>query len=377
MGTKFILGQEDGTAAGGNARGEAAVDLQTSRSSAAAVAIGNFSSLVGGSGNQAFGAYSISGGQLNSAVGSHSVCFGNTNSAGGQSTAVFGQSNSASTNFSTVLGGQSNTASTNTHATVVGGQTNTASGLMSVVIGGQGNTASGERSIAGGYLGISSGLRSIALGDGSNATGTRAIAIGANNTTNSNLATAIGGQFNRAYADFSVVLGGYQSQAYLLNQLVSNSNSGTFDWSDNQLSQLSAYRYPTLTTGGTAILSLDGTGVTNLIIPRNNNRVWKVKVEYVGTITTITGTATGLTVGDSVYGEENFGFKRLAGTSTMGPIMNETQSSDNAIMDTCSLAVTAGASQEMALTFTGPTFAGGGSVTMRVVAKVALVEIAF
>ena len=57
--------------------------------------------------------------------------------------------------------------------------------------------------------------------------------------------------------------------------------------------------------------------------------------------------------------------------------MNETQSSDNAIMDTCELVVTAGASQEMALTFTGPTFAGGGSVTMRVVAKVALVEVAF
>jgi len=105
--------------------------------------------------------------------------------------------------------------------------------------------------------------------------------------------------------------------------------------------------------------------------------MWKVKVEYVGTITTITGTATGLIVGDTVYGEENFGFKKLAGTSTMGPIMNETQSSDNAIMDTCALVVTAGASQEMALTFTGPTFAGGGSVTMRVVAKVALVEVAF
>ena len=127
-------------------------------------------------------------------------------------------------------------------------------------------------------------------------------------------------------------------------------------------------------------MSLDGTGVTNLIIPAGDNtakRMWKVKVEYVGTITTITGTATGLIVGDTVYGEENFGFKKVGVTLTMGPIMNETQSSDNAIMDTCELVVTAGASQEMALTFTGPTFAGGGSVTMRVVAKVALVEVAF
>ena len=46
-------------------------------------------------------------------------------------------------------------------------------------------------------------------------------------------------------------------------------------------------------------------------------------------------------------------------------------------MDTCSLAYSAGASQELAMTFTGPTFAGGGSVTMRVVAKVQLVEVAY
>ena len=36
---------------------------------------------------------------------------------------------------------------------------------------------------------------------------------------------------------------------------------------------------------------------------------------------------------------------------------------------------TAGGSQQMALTFTGPTFLGGGSVTMRVVAKVEITQV--
>ena len=43
----------------------------------------------------------------------------------------------------------------------------------------------------------------------------------------------------------------------------------------------------------------------------------------------------------------------------------------------CAINYTAGASQEMALTFTGPTFLGGGSVTMRVVARIELAEVAF
>ena len=43
----------------------------------------------------------------------------------------------------------------------------------------------------------------------------------------------------------------------------------------------------------------------------------------------------------------------------------------------CAIAYTAGASQEMALTFTGPTFVGGGSVTMRVVARIELSEVAW
>jgi len=97
----------DGTATGGNARGNNAVDLQSSRTA-------------------------------------------NTNIASGQNTVISGGStNTASSNFSTISGGQLNTASTGTHATVVGGQSNTSSGAHSVS-GGFSNTASGQFSHVGG-----------------------------------------------------------------------------------------------------------------------------------------------------------------------------------------------------------------------------------
>jgi hypothetical protein len=46
-------------------------------------------------------------------------------------------------------------------------------------------------------------------------------------------------------------------------------------------------------------------------------------------------------------------------------------------MSAATMTYSAGASQELALTFTGPTFAGGGSVTVRSVARVQLTETAW
>ena len=239
-------------------------------------------------------------------------------------------------------------------------------------MGGFNNVSSGQYSISGGRTCVSSGNRSVAFNDGSQSTGTGSSAF--NSSISSGAYSSSFGSNSDSRGQYSLAMGIY-ANAYLYNGF---SHGSSDDITGNkQYSNLISYRDTALTTGGTTTLSLDGTGVTNLITPNGTNRMWKVKVEYVGTITTITGTATGLIVGDTVYGEENFGFKKVGVTLTMGPIMNETQSSDNAIMDTCALVVTAGASQEMALTFTGPTFAGGGSVTMRVVAKVALVEVAF
>ena len=93
----------------------------------------------------------------------------------------------------------------------------------------------------------------------------------------------------------------------------------------------------------------------------------------------ITGTATGISVGDVVTSIDLLAFKRVSGTSSSSihtSVATKLMVTTPAAYAACAIAYSAGASQELAMTFTGPTFVGGGSVTMRVVARVELTEVA-
>jgi hypothetical protein len=99
----------DGTTAGGNARGEGAVDLQLFKSSSGHVATGIRSAICGGGENFTSNSYAgVLAGHQCSASGSRSVI-------------CAGQSNSASGSRSGVLSGNTNTASA-TSAVTVGGE---------------------------------------------------------------------------------------------------------------------------------------------------------------------------------------------------------------------------------------------------------------
>ncbi|HZF22680.1 MAG TPA: hypothetical protein VE030_04335 [Burkholderiales bacterium] len=94
------------------------------------VASGNFSSVTGGTGNQALAsADTVSGGANNVA-------------SGGSSSISGGQENQTVAVASSVSGGHQNTAN-GLYASVTGGFTNTAAGEASSVAGGQGNVAGG------------------------------------------------------------------------------------------------------------------------------------------------------------------------------------------------------------------------------------------
>jgi hypothetical protein len=225
MGNKFILGQEDGTVAGGNARGNGAVDLQMSRIAATQVASGEYSFIGSGQNNINLAPVSVIVGGVNNYInGSVGSSYQNKVIVGGDSNQISnvstrntfvgggygnningasegglivggyqntlsasqtvisgGQGNSVSSNFSTISGGQSNVASTNTHATVVGGQSNTASGAHSVA-GGISNVASGTRSTAFGNTNTASGQESLVAGFQNNVSGPRSFASGYSNT---------------------------------------------------------------------------------------------------------------------------------------------------------------------------------------------------
>jgi hypothetical protein len=360
----------DGTATGGNARGTNAVDLQTSKNVNTQVASGQYSNISGGRGNTASSTYSVVGGghdNNNSSLGS-TIAGGrsNTNSATSDATIGGGNSNTVSSQYGVISGGQSNTASTGTHATVVGGKSNTASGNYSVS-GGQNATASGTRSIAFGESAVATGTNSVCLGGGS--------AQGA-------ASTALAGSGNNALSTYSLAQG-YVTQTDLYGQISFTGTAFVTDFSERgfcQQSTLVANREATLTTGGTTVLSLDGTGVTNLIIPNGNNRMWNVQVRWVTVVKSITGTATGVTVGDTKTSTDLLAVAKRSGTTTVSA---HTSAGTHAIetiagsLTAANITYTAGASQQMAITFTGPTFIGGGSVTMRVVAAISLTEVAY
>jgi hypothetical protein len=314
-GTGAIMAQvPDGTVVGGNARGQNAVDLQMQRSNTLGVASGNFSVISGGSANRNSGQLStISGGFLNVATSSYNFIGG-------------GQQNTTSSEYSTISGGQSNTASTNSHATVVGGSS---------------NTSSGQYSISGGFSNVASAQSAIAIGHDNDATAISGFAYGRN------------------------------SVAYLYGQ---SSNASAFFTTngDAQQSYLTARKLATLDSAGTTILSLDGTGTTNLIIPNGNNRAWNVTVEYVA-VCTVQGSGTTV-VGDVVTGTDKFRFKRVGGTSTIGAVTNIELTQDATMAaSTCTYAV--GTSNSLQITFVAPTTAN--ATTFRVVAKVSLVEVAW
>jgi hypothetical protein len=265
----------------------------------------------------------------------------------------------------------------------VGGQSNVASGQWSIS-GGNGNTSSGQASIAGGIRSTASGqwaislgyesvanqLMSIALGREAYAIGTNSIAIGGNNPSAIGASSIAIGEGSRGQVQYSVALGALTT-SHLYNQFT------TLGTGIGQASDLKSYKTDTLTTAATTVLSLDGTGTTNLIIPNGNNRAWNVTIDTITVVTAITGTATGVSVGDCYRETKQLLFKRIGGTSSIVGTVDTTAIKSDTGMSTASITISAGGSQQMAITFTGPSFLGGGSVTCRVVSKVSLVECAY
>ena len=164
---------------------------------------------------------------------------------------------------------------------------------------------------------------------------------------------------------------------YLVNQQVVSGNYFDSVKGNSQCSTLVASKFDDLTTGGTTVLSLDGTGTTNLIIPTGTNRVWNVVASWSAIVTGTSGTTTGVNVGDVITQSNAFAFKKIGGTSSIVGSVTDLATHSDSGMSTASMGYSAGASQELALTFTAPTFSGGGSVTLRIVNKIMLTEVAY
>lgn len=107
----MTLSVADSAASGGDKRGSNAIDLQTSRTTAAQVASGTQSVGIGAR-NTASGSNSTAIGYNNTASSSSSYAMGTSNNAGGTNAVAIGSSNSSTGNTSTAIG-NSNTTSGN------------------------------------------------------------------------------------------------------------------------------------------------------------------------------------------------------------------------------------------------------------------------
>jgi hypothetical protein len=231
---------------GGNARGANAVDWQTTRDTAARVASATASTISGGYGNQATGAYSVVVGGYNGTTSGFgaSVLGGAFNTTSNSYTTVAGYQNTVSSPYSSILGGQANTAAgyynfigagfTNagTSASAVTTQSGTMNGTTAVTLSGSNaNIKVGQyitgTSIAGDtYV---SNIVGTALTLSKNASGSststlsfytpHGVVVGGGNNIASGLHSFIGGGgyggttsggtgSNRATGDWSTVVGG-------------------------------------------------------------------------------------------------------------------------------------------------------------------------
>jgi hypothetical protein len=285
---------------------------------------------VGGQSNVSSGQLSVTGGFTNTASGSGTIAIGSNNNISGGNAFAIGNTNTVSAELSGVFGISNNVASTNPYNFAIGFQNNFLSNPN------RGITIGNNNYIIGGTNGI-------VVGTASRTTDTYSLATG------------------------------YFSVAYLRAQHA-HGNGAFINEGSKQYSNLIASKQGNLTTGATTILSLDGTGTTNLIIPPNNY-TWNVRVKTVARVITITGTATGVSVGDSFMENKNLLFKRVAGTSSIVGVGTAEIIADTSMLSAL-MTYSVGASQELALTFNGATFLGGGSLTMNIVSKVELVEVA-
>jgi hypothetical protein len=312
-GTGALLVQEpDGTEAGGNNRGDNAVDLQMVRDDANQVASGGHSTISGGRSNSASGIFStVSGGLDNTASGSLSTVSGgeDNRASGNRSTISGGRSNTASGAYSTISGGEDNTASgsrstvsggeyntaTTFYSTVSGGLDNTASGNRSTVSGGQDNTASGGRStVSGGENNTASGSYSTILGGSSNiASGQYSVALGRNNNATSSGEVVLG-QNALEQAGNPIDFVGSDRLFAIGNGTASNDRSSALTVLKNGNTTIAG----TLTLGDITIPNTDGTAGQVLVTDGSGELSWAAAADgsetkvTAGTNVTVTGAGT-------------------------------------------------------------------------------------
>jgi hypothetical protein len=260
-----------------------------------------------------------------------------------------------------MVGGQSNILS-GCNSFIGNGLTNCVSGKFSSVLNGESNKVTGA------YSGVLAGLNNCATGCYSSNLG------GCGNTASGYVSSTLGGWGNRSTGCFSSTIG-INACSYLYGQNTLSSGQFSVNGDAQSSTLVTRKSQGSVVSDGTFVLSLDGTGTTNLIIPPTG-KSWAVKIQYVARVTAISGTATGLVLGDSRTQTQEVGIKNVGGTATiLSGSPNSSIALEDASMSTAQMNYAVGASQDLQMTFKGPTFTGGGNLNIKVVATLQITEV--
>jgi hypothetical protein len=338
-------------------------------------ATGVFSMVGGGCGNKATGyASSILGGFCNIASGASSSVLGGGgfyggNTSSGIASVTMGVGNTASNSYSVAMG-LLNTVSSD-RSGVFGGWNNIVSAQHSAVLAGNNNCVLvGQSTIVGGSTNkicCASGFIGGGQGNIINAATCESSIIGGSNS------------LVNSYFGGTILNSGY-GLSYLNRQIVLNTNYGSASLGEYQNSIVAPYLNKNFTTASSNYLGLMG-GIANgsdPIIPSGNNRSWQVRIKYTAVVTAITGTATGISVGNTKTQTQEIGVSKVGGVTTiLSGSPNNAIPIEDPIMNSAQMAYSVGGSQQIIPTFTGPAFVGGGTLTIKINMVMELCELAW
>jgi len=267
-----------------------------------------------------------------------------TQVASGENSVVCGGERNGASGKNSFVGGGENNFATTQKASVIGGANNRSTGDNGATSSGTSSTASGNGSMAFGIGATASGLRSFAT------------SIGISSSTNAS----------------SFGLG----TARMIGAMANASHNRNF-----QYISLTSYANGDFTTGSSAYLGIQGgqfVGQPYSDISILNDYYWNVKCFWIAVVETISGTATGVSVGDFMTQCQLFGMKKVgASAATLTSVTNVATHGDASITGSATMVHSVGAAFYLTPTFTAPTFAGGGTLTMRVQAQFDIVETTF
>lgn len=224
---------------------------------------------------------------------------------------------------------------------------------------------------------ISSGLYSFSANSQNTASGANSTVFGNSSIASGQAAFACGNTVTASGQDSWA--GGFRANSYLRGMWSFSGGMHTTGGvtGDNQRSLLVARRYITgVTTGQTGITLYIGDGTSTEIVPGVTSltyRTWTMRVTWNCVISATSGTTTGLAAGNTVGAEDFVVLKKTGSTVTVIESSLGTIYGDTNMKTGISMGYTASGTN-LRLNLVAPTFAGGGSLTLKTNASLETLE---